>query len=136
MSDINWILSRGCCDLSSIQRIEEKYNIQFPKEYVDTVLEFNGGRPNRKLFDIKNRVECIFEALLNWDESRKQNMFDWMKIIESNTIIAFGQDPFGNAICFDFSGDKENPEVVFWNHELNKFEFIANNYSNFINELY
>lgn len=32
-------------------------------------------------------------------------------------LVPFAFDPAGNLICFDYKNDKNNPVVVFWEHE-------------------
>ena len=52
---------------------------------------------------------------------------------EEIKLIPFASDPSGNYICIDVNN---NDSVVFWNHEINNTEYIAKNFSAFLNKLY
>lgn len=72
------------------------------------------------------------------------NIYNFSEIISSTVdklVIAFGEDPFGNFWCFDYSDHDEQPSVVFWNHELAQtvsdynFDFVSNSFSEFLNKI-
>ncbi|HEL1761160.1 TPA: SMI1/KNR4 family protein [Streptococcus suis] len=52
-----------------------------------------------------------------------------------STLFPFGEDPFGNLLCFDYS---DNQSAVFWNHEMldnngQNTVFMAQSFTDFIN---
>ena len=114
--------------------VEARLNISLPKSYIDQVLNTNGAHPDKSIFDTKSRKDCVFESLINWDKSRKANIYFWLDTIKMENILPFGKDPFGNLICFDFSSGR-NPQVVFWNHENDQISFIADSFDSFLQDL-
>ncbi|MDL5142231.1 T7SS effector LXG polymorphic toxin [Bacillus atrophaeus] len=57
-------------------------------------------------------------------------------------IVPFACDPFGNEICFDYRLNKENPSVVFWDHEIayedpdKALSHICDSFTELVNKLY
>lgn len=114
--------------------VEARLNISLPKSYINQVLKTNGAHPDKNIFDTKSRKDCVFESLINWDRSRKANIYFWLDNIKMENILPFGKDPFGNLICFDFSSNR-NPKVVFWDHENDQITFIADSFDSFLQGL-
>lgn len=53
-------------------------------------------------------------------------------------LIPFSQDGGGNYLCFDYRNCKENPPIIFWNHEVEENEgifYLADSFEEFINGL-
>ena len=134
-----WERSRGTFSLSILEKLEVEKSIVFPKEYKAILENYNGAHPSKSLVNIEGNREVVFESLLNWDSSRKANIFFWIECIERETglssLIPFGKDPFGNLFCFIFN-KKENYEVVFWDHETNKLYRINDSFNSFLCNLY
>jgi len=131
---IEWKKPRGDCKIEQIRDIEIQHGIKFPKSYIDVIIQFNGARPDKNKFSLKNREDCVFEELINWDKKRSANIYFWMRVTESLNVIPFAKDPFGNCICFKFR-QVDNPEIVFWDHETNKITNISYNFDAFLSML-
>jgi len=119
MSDVNWILSKILEDQSAITRFEEKYGIKFPEEFKSIVRQFNGGRPRPNIFDSTQRKELVAKALLSFNESHTENIWDTYESLKTRlpkNIIPFLTDQFGNYICFDYR-NTTIPTIVLWDHE-------------------
>lgn len=131
---LQWLKPRGICRIEKIKELESKIGITFPPQYVELVTKFNGAHPSKKLFNSLDRKDCVFEELINWDESRKANIFFWIDLLKPCNVVPFGKDPFGNCICFDFS-QKLGPGIVFWDHETNRVYKISESFAQFLNSL-
>lgn len=132
--NLTWRGARGSVSLEEIHAFEQRNLIEFPKSYKALVLANNGASPDQNVFDMPSAHECVFESLINWDVSRKANIYFWTGIINSNGVIPFGKDPFGNVVCFDFTKSRE-PQIVMWNHETGALPFVADNFDEFISRL-
>lgn len=132
--NLQWEKGRGVVLASKIKEFEQENGVKLPDLYKEHVLTYNGGYPNKTTFRHSEGRECVFEALLNWDQSRKANIFFWNDVVNEKTLIPFGKDPFGNVICFNFLVVEE-PSTVFWDHESNKTFFVSDNYKSFLEEL-
>ncbi|MGB9941872.1 SMI1/KNR4 family protein, partial [Bacillus subtilis] len=48
---------------TTVKKIEKALDIKFPSNYVTTILNNNGARPNKKIFDFKNTKGAVFNRL-------------------------------------------------------------------------
>jgi hypothetical protein len=116
---LEWEFSEYAVSRDAIRRVEEYWNVQLPADYVDCVLQHNGGHPSRDVFDVPGNSRvfgylCDFHAesgsyVLDSYEDMRDRLLDW--------IFPIADDPFGNMICLDYRVDRVNPSVVFWDHE-------------------
>jgi len=49
-------------------------------------------------------------------------------------LFPFGEDPFGNYLCLFF--EEKDITIVYWSHETNKVEKVANSFTEFLEMLY
>lgn len=128
-----------------IKMLEDEYGVVFPETYKKIVLEFNEGYPNPNCFDLGREKGKVFESLLSINKEDDINIFDFSEDVspyEGNKLIAFGSDPFGNYLCFDYSETNVAPTIVFYDHEKAyevesyKAEFVSKNFDDFLSMLY
>lgn len=99
------------------------------------VIENNGGRPSKKVFDTDKTKERELKSFLSFNHEDRETVwkiFEWNKEELTNKYVPFAIDNFGNIICFDANNDK----IIFLNHEDLVVETIADNFETFINCLY
>ncbi len=132
--NINWTGRRGDFSELNLQKVEKEQGISFPEKYIQIVKDFNGAAPDKSIFDCANRKDCVFDSLINWDKSRKANVYFWQEIIKKPLTFPFAKDPFGNCLVFDFS-EKSDPSVLFWDHETDQFIPVANAFDEFLASL-
>ena len=119
MKMVKWSFKKSEISDSRIKEIQEKLNVIFPKDFVECVLENNGGQPTPECFDFKGHKEAVFNALVDLSFDGKGNLFEILQNLNGqlpDRIIPFANDPFGNFFCFDFR-ENGSPNIVFWNHE-------------------
>ncbi len=134
--NFKWLRSCGKASPAFIKEIEDIFNIKYPQKYKEYVLLFNGSVPAKKFFLVSGE-ECKFNRLINFDKTIDWNFFERISFIKNklpNNIIPFGDDSFGNLICFDFNNNIE-PKIVFWEHELNKTIYLEKDFNSFIGSL-
>lgn len=118
-------------DMQSIQRFEESYGIQFPKEFLEFIKVNNGGRPKEKVFSLENGTEYIVNAFLSFNENDFGNIYWPKEQMEEEGVdaVPFASDPFGNYFCF------QDGRVVFWFHEDGEFVALCDSFGEFIDRL-
>lgn len=119
----------------SIMRIEDLTDYTFEEGFVDCVICNNGARPNLKYFDTEYTKERVFRHLLSFNEMDNDNVYDALEILCWNgmeALVPFGITEFGNYICFN----KQNNDIVLYNHENGNIEYIANTFREFLEGLY
>lgn len=132
--EMEWSGARGTVTLEEIRDFELAHQVVFPESYKSLVLQKNGGFPSRNNFVSAEGREAVFESLINWDKSRKANIYFWTEIVNKPKIVPFGKDPFGNVICFNFNYGRV-PEIQFWNHETSELVPVASSFDFFIERL-
>jgi hypothetical protein len=125
-------------NLSEIKEVEDTFGIKFPEEYVDFLLKFNGGAPN-KVYFLEDDADIVFNFFLSLKNS-EFNVVEYYNdlVLEQNLfpkeIIPIAEDVFGNVICISCRVS-DYGTVYFADHESNydlseisnSFDFIINN---------
>lgn len=117
-NNIKWICENDNVGIATICKIEEFFNVKFPKDYVEIVMENDGAYPIPNRFNI-NGSEEVFNNLLSFDENDSSYIVDVFNDVKDrllDSIIPIAEDPFGNLICFDYRTNNQ-PSIVFWDHE-------------------
>ena len=120
---------------SSIEEFESVVNYKFSSSFKKCVSENNGGRPSVGTFDTSKTKEREIKSLFSFNKEDEENIWSmnkWGCDKPNDLFVAFAIDDFGNLICFDVNDDS----VIFWNHELDKTEFVAKNFDEFLGMLY
>jgi len=140
MGKVIWKFGNSDVTIEDIQFVENKLNYKLPKEFIKISLENDGGYPYPDTFFI-NSEDDVFNNLLSFKKDESSNLLDTYQEISdrlnSDSIIPFGEDPFGNYLCFDFRENKSIPKIVFFDHELEKNNIlpISDNFEMFLNSL-
>lgn len=135
---MEWKFKKNSLNKSEINLIENELSVKLPTDFINLITEYNGARPSLISFDIKDEKEKVFDALIDFSPNSKNNVIEIYNRLKKNNnkkIIPFGEDGFGNYICFQYQ-NSENPNVVFFNHENNQVKHIADNFKDFIEMLY
>ena len=114
-----------------IQKIEEYFKVSFPKDYIDMLPSINMGKPSKDCFDIDGRKECIIDYMIDLSK-----VICIAENLNQKDFIAIASDPFGNYIGYQITSKIQSEDIVFWDHETDKFTFCANSFRSFISILY
>ena len=117
---LKWMFSVPTTN-EALYNAEKYYQIIFPKEYKEIVLQYNRATaiPSPCCIYVSGK-ERVFVRLLSINTEDRMNIYNFSEIVDTNKkgkIIAFGEDPFGNYWCFDYSNNSVEPNIVFWDHE-------------------
>ena len=138
---MNWNFVKNTVSIDNLKKIENELSCSLPSDFVKTVTIYNGGCPEKVRYDLLNVKEKVFDRLVNFDIKSKNNVLSIYQAIKKRTksnLIPFGEDPFGNYICFLFENNNQY-KIVFWDHEQEaskSITFISNTFSEFIEKLY
>ena len=132
---MNWEYVKTLKSANLIDEFESLVGYEFPGDFKECVMQYNGGYPEREAFDTDTTKERVFNHLLSFN---KEDISTIWKTNEGHIeglpdkYVVFADDPFGNLICFD----KDNDNVIFWNHEDESVEHIANTFTELLDKLY
>ncbi len=119
--------------MEQVRSIEAILNITFPASYVETVLEYNGGRPNKQLVNLKEGGTLTFSHLFSLSLEDSSNILEIFQYRLNNNfpkhLICFGTDPFGTGYYFDYSMVTNNePRIInigeVWEERLDEAQYI------------
>ena len=132
---MNWKYIKELQSLDLISEFENTVNYKFCSEFVETVKNYNGARPENSLFDTDKTEKRAIKSLLSFNKSDKETVWkimDWNRTELAEKYVAFGIDNFGNLICFSV----ENGNVIFLECESLSIEMIAGDFTGFLSKLY
>ncbi|MFS0765701.1 MULTISPECIES: SMI1/KNR4 family protein [Peribacillus] len=130
--------------LQDIKQFEQEYDVTLPKQYVDFLLEYNGGYPQESSFKISDDEG---ESLVNkfyGIRDMKSNLGKVFEVLEGEIpedFISIANDPGGNEILLGVSGEYQG-KVYFWFHdieledEMGNMFILADSFDEFLNNLY
>ncbi|MBT2701336.1 SMI1/KNR4 family protein [Bacillus sp. ISL-40] len=137
------------------ERKENIWRVKLPKDFVDFMKENNGGRPIAGVFKCNGFEYAIdrFLCLLKTPRENPLGMYDMDvtltqledRLTDNEDLIGADILPIavlfaGDFVCLDFRKNRENPNVVIWNHEesveLEPVTYlIADTFSEFISKV-
>lgn len=135
---MEWKFKKNGLHDSQINLVEQELYVKLPIDFVQIIKQYNGARPSLISFDLENEKEKVFDSLIDFSSNSKNNIFEIHKRFINDgvkKIIPFGEDGFGNYICFQYQ-NSENPNIIFYNHETNEVKHIADDFKEFIEMLY
>ena len=116
-----------------IQEYENKAQVKLPQDFCEFIKLNNGGRPERELYDTYRMKERGIKKFLSFNKDDKESV--WMALSLDNNFVGhyapFAIDNYGNWLVFSKKG-----KVVFYNHEDETIELVANSFSEFLQKLY
>lgn len=128
---MNWKYVKPLRSSKLITDFEQTVNYHFPIGFILNVIENNGGHPEKCIFKTDTEHERILKTFLSFNKEHKESIWkinEWNKDELSDKYIAFAIDSFGNLICFDECNDS----IVFINIKNTSFEYVANNFTEFL----
>lgn len=118
----------------------------FPQDYLDCILEYQGGTPSLRHLDIENYGSIIFNNLLVFVPFDDLDILDKYNIVRYNIserLFPFALDEIGNSLCFDYRTSNENPTIIYWNemkHSKNNPQevlfYVCNSFTELLSLLY
>ena len=113
--------------------VANKLNYNLPIDYCVYYAKQLNLHIKPNLFKI-NTTEKVINSLLSFDSNSKMFILNYQKIDSqyNGKIVPFALLEFGDYLCFD----KNNNNIVYYNHETDTVEPISKNWDNFYKILY
>ncbi|MFE4243479.1 SMI1/KNR4 family protein [Peribacillus butanolivorans] len=129
--------------LQDIKQFEQEYDVTLSKQYVDFLLEYNGGYPQESSFKISDdEGESLVNKFYGIGDM-KSNLGKVFEVLEGEIpedFVSIANDPGGNEILLGVSEEYQG-KVYFWIHdiepedEINMY-ILADSFAEFFNNLY
>ncbi|MBQ9181911.1 MAG: SMI1/KNR4 family protein [Bacilli bacterium] len=120
--------------LNLIKNVEEKINYSFPQDYASYIKNSKPLRFEKNLFKTSNNEEKVLRYLYSFDENERNYIIKFQSFDSQfkDKIVPFAELEFGDLLCFD----RNNNNIVLYNHELDEIEIVANSFTEFLGKLY
>lgn len=132
MNKITWDFIEPLKSPIIIDVFEQRYSHKIPATLKSLILESNGGYPDKYAFD-KPQRGMVFSHLLSFNESSAEGVYLFLPLFKKEnglSMLPFATDGFGNLIC------EEDSKIVFWRHETEEFEPVADSIEELLNSLH
>ena len=128
---MEWKYVKVLKDNSVFENIEKTYNIEIPKYLKEIISKYNGGRPEKRLFDTQNGKKRILQGLISFNKEDRASISIYEDFLREG-YIPFAITEFGDVICIKI----DNGFIELYLHELDTFEYVCDNIEKFFNILY
>lgn len=128
---MEWKYIKPLKDNSIFENIEKTYNVEIPSYLKEIITKYNGGRPERRLFDTQNSKERVLQGLISYNKEDKVNIFIYENLLKKG-YIPFAITEFGDIICVD----NNNQNIELYLHETAGFEKISEKIEEFFKVIY
>lgn len=133
-------MKKALVDETKIEVFENQYNVKFPQVFKKLVANYNAARPDPYIVDAEKTKEIPAKALLSFNESDSpEDIWSSYEAIKDRlpiNIVPFMSDEGGNYFCLDLDPLEDESSIVYWSHERNEIEKVANNLNLFLDAFY
>jgi hypothetical protein len=138
--------------LEQIKKLQLQTKIEFPKDYIEFIIQHNGGIPEPNFFEIPNQDGngSYVDLFFGIDVPSYANLKDILEVYKNRLpegFVPIGEDPGGNLICIGtripYIGN-----IYFWDHhdeldesglskkDMSNMYWLADNLFDFIDNLH
>ena len=119
--EITWKYIKPLDDPSAVKAFLKAQNVTLPKKLIESIENYNAGRPSEKQIITSSEREYVFKAMLSYNQKDRETIYSVYPALFNGThLFPFATDAAGNFICYDM----EQKRCVLLNHESNKTETI------------
>ncbi len=120
--EITWKYIKPLDDPSAVKRFLKTNNVDLPKKLIESIEQFNGGRPSDKRIITSSKKEYVFKSMLSYNINDKETIYSvFPELFKDTPFFPFASDAAGNFICYDMNQKR----CVLLNHENNQPETIV-----------
>ncbi|WP_333819902.1 SMI1/KNR4 family protein [Ohtaekwangia sp.] len=141
MKNLNVVYTFQKLSKEEIENIQKEIDVAFPKNYVDFILMYNGGRFNETVYKLPHEDVVICDFLPVLDSNSNRTIKDYLALVNDEqpqiNWLPFGFDPGGWVFCISLLKDKYGEVYLFRMDRVYQeaFDFICKSFEDFINGL-
>lgn len=120
--------------LEYISNVEKEINYTFSEEYKNYLLKLSSLKPEKNVLGLSNGTEKLVRYFYSMDPNSKTYILKFQSFDSElkDKLVPFAELEFGDTLCFE----RETNKIVIYNHETDTIDVVANDWNNFIKELY
>lgn len=121
-----------------VEIVEANLGVKFPIDFVECSKKNGGGVPEKYSLDIADIKGLVFNRLMSFNPESEYNYILRMQDIEGlqNGLVAIADDGFGGFYCYDYRVNKNNPPIVYWDHDYAGIYKAYDRFTELLNNLY
>ena len=119
--------------LEFIYNVEKEINYTFVEDYKNHLLKHTSLKPEN-ILGLANGTEKLVRYFYSMDPNSKTYILKFQNFDSElkDKLVPFAELEFGDTLCFE----RETNKIVIYNHETDTIDVVANDWNNFIKELY
>ncbi|MCI8347737.1 MAG: SMI1/KNR4 family protein [Bacilli bacterium] len=120
--------------LEYINNVEREINYTFDEAYKQYLLKHSSLKLEKNILGLANGNEKLVRHFYSMDPNSKIYILKYQSFDSElkDKLVPFAELEFGDTLCFE----RETNKIIFYNHELDMSTTIADNWNDFIKELY
>ena len=120
--------------LEFIYNVEKEINYTFVEDYKNHLLKHTSLKPEKNILGLANGTEKLVRYFYSMDPNSKTYILKFQNFDSElkDKLVPFAELEFGDTLCFE----RETNKIVIYNHETDTIDVVANDWNNFIKELY
>ena len=133
MDGNKWSFKIELTDKKVFDKYEKQFGIIIPQDMRQFIIENNAANPSLNLVMLDG-IERVLDSVLSFNEKEDDavTFAQIFRTLKNANNIPFAMDPFGNVFCYNTIDNV----VVFYNHEVNRFERTNMGFKKFISSLH
>ena len=69
-SNLEWLFSIGPVNEKDIKLVENQVKFKFPNDFIECVIQHDGGTPSRDVYDFQGHREAVFSSLYSFNPNK------------------------------------------------------------------
>lgn len=120
--------------LEFIYNVEKEINYTFVEDYKNHLLKHTSLKPEKNILGLANGTEKLVRYFYSMDPNSKTYILKFQNFDSElkDKFVPFAELEFGDTLCFE----RKTNKIVIYNHETDTIDVVANDWNNFIKELY
>ncbi len=119
--------------LQYISNVEKEINYTFVEDYKKYLLNNSMLKPEKNILGLSNGTEKLVRYFYSMDPNSKTYILKFQSFDSElkDKLVPFAELEFGDTLCFE----RETNRIIIYNHEIDTFDIVADNWNNFILKL-
>jgi hypothetical protein len=133
-NEIAWSRARLPIGENDVVNIQNSINFIFPDDFKEIISLNNSATPDKRGIDTLETKGREFLRFLSVRPEDPTYIPEIMKNVEflQEELIPIAMDSGGDFFCYD----RSSKDIVFWDHETSKTEFVAKSITELLEKLY
>lgn len=128
---MDWTTEYHEVDITDIQIVEQNISkkfpqdypegFNFPRDYIDFIHVYQGGKPSCLYTDIEGygttKFDCFLTFIMADDNDILEQYHVVRKKLGTNLLFPIAWDNDLSYFCFDYRKEPKKPKIVYWNYK-------------------